>query len=153
MPKKKKRGAPGSQQKQNRPKPKSQFEKLIQSKVQKTQKKLEKRKALLPKKLNIKAKNAVKITNKPSMPSFLRKKKKRDLFTLGSSDEEFGFTHNGRLIEDMDGTEINEYRGLEDLGDLEKSGYVNPDIVSKLNFAGFEEDQKDGKDALECLFI
>lgn len=55
---------------------------------------------------------------------------------MNSSDEEFGMTHGGRDIDDMEGDEIAKYGGVLD----EKDGNLDPDFVGKLNFSGFAED-------------
>lgn len=140
MPKMKKRSI---KTKLEPPKKQTEFSKLINSKISKATKRVQKRKALLPKKRDISLKNGVKITSKNIIPSFLRKRKKRDLFALNSSDEEFGFTHNGRGIDDMDGKELNEYRGLAE--NSTNPNHIDTDIVNKLNFSGFEEDPENNE--------
>lgn len=67
------------------------------------------------------------------MPSFLRKRSKKSLFDLGSDEEDFNMTHNGKNIEEMDGEEINVFTG-----DMDEDGMMDPKLISKLNFSGFD---------------
>lgn len=70
-------------------------------------------------------------------PLLVKKRQMKDLFNLNSSDEEFGMTHAGKNLDDMDGDEISRFKGVLD----DTEGDLDPEYVSKLNFSGFQEDE------------
>lgn len=97
----------------------------------------------MPLKLETSTKNTIKLSSNSSssLPAFLRKRSKKNLFELADDeDEEMNMTHNGRDINDMDAEELNVFDG-----GLDEHGNINPKLVGQMNFSGFDGPSTDNK--------